>query len=162
VRDCVNPDHLFLGTMGENIADAIMKGRRTHHCQTGLIEKTRQAFPQLAEGEWIEYANRLIEHRTPKDRTAIFWSYVDKTGDCWLWTKSCTSKGYGQFKFKEQKDTTHRIAWKLTHGPIPDGLLVLHRCDVRNCVNPAHLFLGTPKDNTQDMMSKGRHRSQLT
>jgi len=52
----------------------------------------------------------------------------------------------------------HRLAWEEAKGPIPDGLFVLHRCDVRGCINVDHLFLGTAKDNTHDMMAKGRAR----
>lgn len=54
----------------------------------------------------------------------------------------------------------HRLAWEEAYGSIPAGMSVLHTCDVRNCVNPEHLFLGTYKDNAQDMVKKGRHWNQ--
>ena len=57
-----------------------------------------------------------------------------------------------------RKYRAHRLIWEATHGPIPDDLMVLHTCDNRRCINIDHLFLGTAKDNTQDMMNKGRNK----
>jgi hypothetical protein len=89
-----------------------------------------------------------------------FWEKVNKSGECWLWNGSTNHGGYGQTYMKYRPVSAHRLAWTLEYGPIPDGAWVLHRCDTRNCVRPEHLFLGTPKDNTQDMLAKGRHRNQ--
>lgn len=90
-----------------------------------------------------------------------FWAKVRKTDTCWLWTASTRDKGYGAFSYrvdgKQIQDRAHRYSWVLRHGAIPDGLWVLHRCDVPACVNPAHLFLGTSDDNISDMIKKGRH-----
>jgi hypothetical protein len=79
---------------------------------------------------------------------------------CWLWTGRYARNGYGTFGGGRsgERISAHRLAWQATHGPIPAALHVLHRCDVRGCVNVDHLFLGTPKDNTRDMMVKGRAR----
>ncbi len=78
---------------------------------------------------------------------------------CWIWTASVGPKGYGMFAHSHtDHDRSHRSAWRIYRGPIPDGMFVLHRCDVPSCVNPEHLFLGTHKDNMQDMVSKGRGR----
>jgi hypothetical protein len=75
---------------------------------------------------------------------------------CWLWLRARNSKGYGTYR---KSTYAHRLSWLMHRGEIPDGLLVCHKCDVRCCVNPDHLFLGTAKDNTQDMIAKGRvHR----
>lgn len=78
---------------------------------------------------------------------------------CWLWTGAKTHNGYGRIgRGRELEGTVlvHRLMWELSFGPVPDGRLVCHKCDVRNCVNPWHLFLGTAKDNTRDMFEKGR------
>jgi hypothetical protein len=78
---------------------------------------------------------------------------------CWLWTASVNHKGYGEIGVRASRiDVAHRVSWRLHRGPIPDGLLVLHKCDVRCCVNPDHLFLGTNDDNMEDMRRKGRAR----
>ena len=86
-----------------------------------------------------------------------FWRKIQKTTGCWLWTAAKNKKGYGIFGLGKQTDKAHRIAWRLIVGPIPAGLFVLHKCDVPNCVNPAHLFLGTNLDNVKDMIAKGRN-----
>jgi hypothetical protein len=95
-----------------------------------------------------------------------FWRHVDKNGPipahcpelgpCWIWTGYRRAKGYGQATFRGKAQTTHKISWALVHGPIPVELWVLHKCDVRACVRPTHLFLGTAIDNTLDMIAKGR------
>ncbi len=91
--------------------------------------------------------------RTEAER---FWSHVDKSGDCWLWTSTRLRGGYGQF-MTEGTRLAHRVAWRLMFGPIPAGLVVCHSCDVKACVNPGHLFLGTYQDNVDDMIAKGRN-----
>lgn len=86
-----------------------------------------------------------------------FWLKVDKSGECWLWTSYINPCGYGQFQETSYRsERSHRVAWRIVNGPIPDGMFVLHRCDVRRCVNPAHLFLGTNDDNMADKVAKGR------
>ncbi len=87
---------------------------------------------------------------------ARFWARVDKTGDCWLWTGCKNDAGYGAIRWQGRTTRAHRISWVLTNGDIPDGRLVLHRCDNRPCVRPDHLFVGSHADNSRDMVAKDR------
>lgn len=84
----------------------------------------------------------------------------DSSG-CWLWHGSISSTGYGNIKFKGKVICVHRYAYERWVDIIPDGLYVCHTCDTRNCINPDHLFLGTHKDNMEDMTRKGRRCGEL-
>jgi hypothetical protein len=76
---------------------------------------------------------------------------------CWLWHGAKQSNGYGIIGNEHKVLTAHRVSWFLHREPtIPDGLHVLHKCDVRNCVNPDHLYLGTHQENMADKVKKGR------
>lgn len=75
---------------------------------------------------------------------------------CWIWMGSLDPGGYGTIKTFGKNEKTHRASWKAFVGPIPDGLKVLHTCDIRCCINPDHLFIGTQADNVADMIAKGR------
>lgn len=97
----------------------------------------------------------------PKPRPVAekFWEKVEKTPGCWIWTAS-KHRGYGQFTQArrpfQKRWAAHRLSWVMLRGEIPTGFCVLHKCDNPSCVRPTHLFLGTLKDNSQDMARKGR------
>ena len=83
---------------------------------------------------------------------------VHPSSGCWNWTASTIGKGYGQCHVRHLRERfAHRVAYMAFRGAIPPDTDVLHTCDNRLCVNPAHLFLGNKKDNAQDMKAKGRH-----
>lgn len=84
-----------------------------------------------------------------------FWSKVDRTGECWLWTASRV-RGYGRFGVGKRTRFATHVAWYLTHGVWPT-LPVLHRCDTPSCVRPDHLYLGTRAQNYADSRARGRH-----
>lgn len=87
-----------------------------------------------------------------------FWRKVEKLGpdECWNWKSTRSHYGHGQFSIHYKKFVSSRISFFIANGEFPNRLFVCHRCDNPSCVNPAHLFLGTQKDNIQDMMAKGR------
>ncbi len=79
--------------------------------------------------------------------------------DCWIWKGALSKNGYGSFKKDGKPMTTSRLAYLLANGNEAGDLMVLHTCDNRACCNPAHLYLGDVKQNTRDMMERGRHRT---
>ena len=88
-----------------------------------------------------------------------FWSKVDAKDDmsaCWNWKRAKNEKGYGKFYLNGKMERSHRVAWILTNGEIPNNLWVLHKC-IKNpeCCNPNHLYLGTPVDNSRDSIRDG-------
>ena len=99
--------------------------------------------------------------KTLKERFDMKWEAIPESG-CWIWTGS-SSNGYGQIWDGAKYEGAHRISYILHKGEIPDldqyhGMCVCHTCDTSYCVNPDHLFLGTHKENIEDMINKGRDK----
>lgn len=90
-----------------------------------------------------------------------FWNRVEKTDSCWIWNGPTARSGYGQIRSEGGRNGvtlyTHRLSYEMHIGPIPAGQVVMHACDNRRCVNPAHLSLGSHTDNHADMERKRRH-----
>lgn len=95
----------------------------------------------------------------PSGMHARFWGSVRPSDGCWEWTGIVGKNGYGQIKVDGKTTGAHRVAWMMSLGEIPRGLMVMHACDNRKCVRVGHLSLGTHQDNMDDMKSKGRAHS---
>lgn len=111
--------------------------------------------------------NPIASEFTDSEREAIRELVLRKTvpiteSGCWIWTGCVANTGYGDTGFRQRKRSrAHLISYQAFYGPIKDGLVVRHKCDVRLCCNPDHLTLGTQADNCADMYSRGRGTFQI-
>ena len=80
---------------------------------------------------------------------------------CWIWQRAIGSHGYGMLQAGDKVQNAHRVSYTRSVGTIPKGLHILHKCDVRACVNPNHLWAGTNYENRQDSIAKGRFRAGI-
>lgn len=161
------PDSCWPQTWG---APGIGTGPRGKHTLS-----LRHAVWLVEHGELpVRYAHVELSCKTPRclnprhlyiqTEEQRFWSKVDKSGGeraCWIWTGTKSYHGqYGQFQFNKRADGTvraHRQAWEyVKKEKLPPEVFLCHHCDTPLCVNPAHLFPGSPKDNCEDMWKKGR------
>jgi hypothetical protein len=123
----------------------------------GYCQKHYRRYVKYGSPDGTKYTQEPPEER--------FWRFVNKLSDneCWEWTGNKVPNGYGQFslgKKSQGSEGAHRVSWKLHNkAEIPHKWHVMHKCDNPSCVNPNHLTIGTAKQNTQDMIAKGRKRT---
>lgn len=131
--------------------NAIEFGLRTGLSVRGACVR---AYRLRAEGHEVKRMPSAIA----KPFESRFWSMVLKTDSCWNWTGCANRRGYGTISTKRGSRPlqAHRVSYEIHFGTIPVNQCVLHKCDNPRCVNPSHLFLGTPKNNTDDMIQKER------
>jgi len=151
---------------------------KTYHCKKCGEEKPKELMcgtrtdaqcrscKAIYKKQWYLARSTSVTRRNVSpdasimDRLRIRTSNMEDPAACWLWQGSrICGDSYGHLTIKGQQYLTHILMWEQFHGPVPDGLLVLHNCpdfDKRHCINPAHLWLGTQSDNMKDAYKKGQ------
>lgn len=124
-------------------------------CDCGAERPFNSDLLRRGKARCFRCENGHLNLSTIPDVLAHNSEFVTECG-CQIWTGAVGEKGYGHFTKNRKHFAAHRASWMQAHGPISDGLWVLHRCDTPPCINPNHLFLGTAADNTADMIRKGR------
>jgi len=142
---------------------ALLKNRRKkcdHKPKHNICNYCGSEYIGLGKSYCSVSCTRRANPHPPIPIEQRFWAKVGKKSEdeCWEWLAYKNKLGYGVFRGSKKSMLAHRMAWQLEHGYIPDGLLCCHHCDNPSCCNPSHLFLGTDKDNHDDMIAKGRDR----
>lgn len=142
-----------------------LKGRTRvcAHCKQTFTESRRDSNSQW---ERREFCSKQCNNRSIKRATDIFdrlEKYQIKKDGCWSWSGTKDPAGYGVLSGRRingrrtSPEKAHRVSYEKHFGPIPEGLVVRHNCDNPECTNPDHLLVGTQKDNSRDMVDRGRH-----
>lgn len=118
------------------------------YCTVHYLRWQRHGSPEVVAYERFNDSEESFARRTRRD------------GDCLKWVGLANKDGYGVIRAESKSFGAHRYAWERAYGPIPEGLVVRHKCDNPPCVRIEHLELGTPQDNTNDMIARGRSRWQ--
>jgi len=180
-RACVNPDHLVLGSKADNARDTVLRGKGGRGgpkpgsfaplrietaslasdaiiCELGRKRRSPSTIAARI-GLPLEHVVTVLEaicdsqgRRNASRLETRFWSKVNKTDSCWLWT-AMIGAGYGRILVDYRLVGAHQISWRLHRGPIPHGMVVCHNCpggDTPHCVNPNHLFLASQTENLRD------------
>ncbi len=145
----------------------------SYSCRTIPIKKTKCEtckkefdYKPYSDGKIRKYCSNKCavsyNHLSEKDKFEMMKNKFEKNieennNGCLIWTGSRFSNGYGRLRFMNKSSLAHRFAYYLYHGNIPDGAIIQHSCDQKNCVSYLHLSAGTPKSNSEDCHSKKRH-----
>lgn len=158
-RICPQCSHIFNPRLRPQIycSQSCYWESKKKHAPIMCLNCATEFRPLTASALFCSYRCHVRYRRKPEVIAERFFSYVEKTETCWIWTGDISDGGYGVFTVAgKQPVRAHRWSWEHHMGPIPKGLCALHKCDIRICVNPFHLFLGTRTDNAEDRDKKGR------
>lgn len=128
---CVNPLHLTMSRLFPSQRPGV----------GAKISSTKSGVPGIMQAVEPRFYSRITKGEGDK---------------CWIWNRAIDGREYGVLVVKGNPRKAHRISWELNNGPVPEGMVVCHRCDNKRCVRPDHLFLGTQRDNILDCLNKGR------